>query len=173
MYTVGHPLAILFFAINTCTGNIRVRGRVSVIPYAMFGPHTSAVKRQTEPELTSKKEMASELQQQPALPVTLLQLEDVYEIATRVSEEFQVLASQFGSSRLSKIIPTVLDALEHLENVVTANQQLEIRVRKLILGNDTLMKEKAEANTELKVQYYARAFAIINLVCEVVKLCHR
>lgn len=95
--------------------------------------------------------MASELQQQPAPPVTLLQLEDVYDIATRVSEEFQVLASQFGGSRLSTIIPMVLDTLEHLENAITANQQLEIRVRKLMLGNDTLMKEKEEASTELKV----------------------
>ena len=117
--------------------------------------------------------MANEPQQQSSLPVTLLQLEDVYEIATRVSEEFQVLASQFGSSRLSKIVPTVLDALEHLENLVTANQQLEIRVRKLILGNDTLMKEKAEADTELKVQYLCAYFFFYtrnnnNLVCEIV-----
>ena len=83
--------------------------------------------------------------------VTLLQLEDVYEIATRVSEEFQELASQFGGSRLATVIPIVLDALEHLERAVTANQQLEIKVRRLILSNDALKREKEETSTELKV----------------------
>ena len=89
-------------------------------------------------------------QHQP--PVGLqLRLEDVYEIATRVSEEFQLLASQFGGTRLSTIVTLVLDALEQLESVVTANQQLEIKVRKLILGNDALMREKEETSTGLKV----------------------
>ena len=95
--------------------------------------------------------MASEQLQQA---VTLLQLDDVYEIATRVSEEFQELASQFGGSRLATIIPIVLDALEHLERAVTANQQLEIKVRRLILSNDALKREKEETDTELKVNLY-------------------
>lgn len=95
--------------------------------------------------------MASE-QVQQAPPVALVKLEDVYEKATRVSEEFQLLAAQFGGTRLSTIIPLVLDALEQLESVVTANQQLEIKVRKLILANDALMREKEETTTELKVR---------------------
>ena len=95
--------------------------------------------------------MASEQLQQA---VTLLQLDDVYEIATRVSEEFQESASQFGGSRLATIIPIVLDALEHLERAVTANQQLEIKVRRLILSNDALKREKEETDTELKVNLY-------------------
>lgn len=92
--------------------------------------------------------MASEQLQQA---VTLLQVEDVYEIATRVSEEFQELASQFGGSRLATIIPIVLDALEQLERAVTANQQLEIKVRRLILSNDALKREKEGTDNELKV----------------------
>ena len=100
--------------------------------------------------------MASEQQPQPQQQqqqvVALLRLEDVYEIATRVSEEFQALASQFGGSRLSAIIPMVLDALEHLESAISANQQLEIKVRRLMLGNDTLVREKEDMNAELKVR---------------------
>lgn len=104
--------------------------------------------------------MASEAQQnhqqQPASTkapsvAASLRLEDVYDIATKVSEQFQVLASQFGGSRLSTIIPIVLDALEHLENVTTANQELEIKVRKLILSNDALAREKDQTTAELKV----------------------
>ena len=85
--------------------------------------------------------------------VTLLQLEDVYEIATRVSEEFQELASQFGGTRLATIVPIVLDALEQLERAITANQQLEIKVRRLILSNDALVREKDETSAELKVSF--------------------
>lgn len=97
-------------------------------------------------------EMASEQQLQQQSPVALqLRLEDVCEIATRVSEEFQRLASQFGGTRFSTIVTLVLDALEQLESVVTTNQQLEIKVRKLILGNDTLMREKEETSAALKV----------------------
>lgn len=101
--------------------------------------------------------MASEQLQQA---VTLLQLEDVYEIATRVSEEFQELASQFGGSRLATIIPIVLDALEQLERAVTANQQLEIKVRRLILNNDALKREKEVTDTELKVLTLVASFVV-------------
>ena len=96
--------------------------------------------------------MANEQLQQA---VTLLQLEDVYDIATRVSEEFQELASQFGGSRLATILPLVLDALEHLERAVTANQQLEIKVRRLILSNDALAREKEETSSELQVLIFS------------------
>ena len=101
--------------------------------------------------------MASEQLQQA---VTLLQVEDVYEIATRVSEEFQELASQFGGSRLATIIPIVLDALEQLERAVTANQQLEIKVRRLILSNDALKREKEGTDTELKVLTFVASFVV-------------
>lgn len=89
-------------------------------------------------------------QQQPSVRLQL-RLEDVYEIATRVSKEFQLLASQFGGTRFSAIVTLVLDALEQLESVVTANQLLEIKLRKLILGNDALMREKEETSKGLKV----------------------
>ena len=105
---------------------------------------------------TTSPSMASEQQAAQTPTMTVLRLEDVYDIATRVSAEFQQLASQFGGTRLSTVIPIVLDALEQLENVITVNQQLEIRVRKLILSNDALAREKEVTSSELKVSQLAR-----------------
>lgn len=129
--------------------------KISAIVVSKIASNFCSVKRDSNQSMASEAQQ-NHHQQQPASTkapsvAASLRLEDVYDIATKVSEQFQVLASQFGGSRLSTIIPIVLDALEHLENVTTANQELEIKVRKLILSNDALAREKDETTAELKV----------------------
>lgn len=89
--------------------------------------------------------MASELPDLPAL-----QLKDVYDIAQLVGEQFQTLIQQFGNSYLAEVVNTVVGALEHLETLVQDNQQLQARICKLMLDNDSLLKEGELLKAETK-----------------------
>lgn len=78
--------------------------------------------------------MASEMQ-------PTLQLKEVYDIAQSVGEQFQALIQKFGDSYLAELLDTVVGILEHLENFVQGNQKLQARLCKLLLDNDSLLKE--------------------------------
>ena len=80
--------------------------------------------------------------------VQLFQLKDVYAIAQEVGEQFHGLIQQFGNSYLSDLVNTVVHTLELLETSVGNNQELQARTCKLLLDNDTLVKE----NQRLKVE---------------------
>ncbi len=67
-----------------------------------------------------------------------LLLSDVHDIATKVGQEFQRLIEAYGCSSVSTIIPTVVEALEHLESYVEEYQKLQTQNFKLILENDSL-----------------------------------
>lgn len=85
--------------------------------------------------------MASEL-------VAALQLKDVYDIAQSVGEQFQLLVERFGNACMAELVNTVVGALEHLEMFVQDNQKLQARVCKLLLDNDSLLKESEQLKTE-------------------------
>lgn len=87
--------------------------------------------------------MASEL-----LPA--LQLKDVYAIAQSVGEQFQSLIQQFGNTYLAELVNTVVGVLEHLETLVQDNQKLQARICKLLLNNDSLLKESEHLKAEAK-----------------------
>ena len=89
--------------------------------------------------------MASEI-------VAVLQLKDVYDIAQSVGEQFQLLVQRFGSGCLAELVNTVVRALEHLETFVQGNQKLQARVCKLLLDNDSLLKENEQLKTESQKQ---------------------
>lgn len=73
-----------------------------------------------------------------------LQLTEVYDIATTVGKEFQHLIEEFGGSSISKLVSTVLGALEHLEFYVEECEKLQAQYYKLLLENDSLASEKEE-----------------------------
>lgn len=77
-----------------------------------------------------------------------LLLKDVYDRAQLVGEQFQTLIQQFGNSYFGELVNTVVDVLEHLENFVQDNQKLQARVCKLLLENDTLLKENQKLKDE-------------------------
>ena len=73
-----------------------------------------------------------------------LHINDVYDIAEKVGEQFQLLIQQFGATPLSSVIPPVVGALEHLERFVEENQRLDISNKKLLLQVDSLACEKEQ-----------------------------
>ncbi len=77
-----------------------------------------------------------------------LQLKDVYDTAQSVGEQFQILIQQFGNSYFAELVNTVVDVLEHLENFVQDNQKQQARVCKLLLENDSLLKENQRLKDE-------------------------
>ena len=89
--------------------------------------------------------MATEVPQ-----VAVLQLKDVYGLAQSVGEQFQALIQQFGNTYLAELVNTVVGVLEHLEVLVEDNQKLQARICKLLLDNDTLLKENERLKAEAK-----------------------
>lgn len=85
--------------------------------------------------------MASEL-------VMALQLKDVYDIAQSIGEQFQQLVQRVGNTCMAELVNTVVSVLEHLETFVQDNQKLQARVCKLLLDNDSLLKENEQLNIE-------------------------
>lgn len=72
----------------------------------------------------------------------LLLLPDVYDIAKKVGEEFQRIIGEFGGNCVATLVPTVVDALEYLEMYVEEHQALQAQNYKLLLENDSLMRER-------------------------------
>lgn len=87
--------------------------------------------------------MASELQ-------PIKKLKDVYEIAQLVGEQFQSLMERFGNSHFVELVNTVVNSLEHLETCFQDNQKLQARTCKLLLDNDSLLKENEQLKARSK-----------------------
>ena len=85
---------------------------------------------------------------QPQVVQPALQMKDVYDKAQLVGEQFQTLIQQFGNTYFGELVDTVVEVLEHLENFVQDNQKLQARVCKLLLENDTLLKENQKLKDE-------------------------
>ncbi len=96
--------------------------------------------------------MASEMQ-------PILQLKDVYDIAQSVGEHFQQLTQRFGNASFVDLVNTVVNSLEHLETFIQSNQKLQARVCKLLLDNDSLLKE----NDNLKIESLKNAVSAAGL----------
>lgn len=74
---------------------------------------------------------------------------DVHDMATRVGKEFQRLIEEYGCSSVSTLVPTVVEALEHLENYVEQYQKVQTQNFKLMLEQDSLATER-ERREKLK-----------------------
>jgi len=84
----------------------------------------------------------------PLLDGNLLQVADVYEIATKIGLEFQKIIDEYGNNCVANIIPIVVSTLEQLETVVEENEQLRLERTKLAIKSERL-KEEREWRTKM------------------------